>query len=136
MHISVTDPLGHAWHRMVQILFQPFAVEKWFVLGFAAWLAHLGEGAFQFNFQLPGPVPGPAPAPGVDPFDQLKQWLAQNLHWLLPLLIAVFVVIVAFWVLFTWIQCRGQFIFLEGICRDRAEIVRPWKQYRAVAVKS
>ena len=44
MSISVTDPIGRAINRAKYITFQPFDIGKWFVLGFIAWLAALGEG--------------------------------------------------------------------------------------------
>jgi len=41
--ISVTEPLTLAYDRMKLVLFQPFDPGKWFVIGFCAWLAGLGE---------------------------------------------------------------------------------------------
>ena len=73
---SVTEPITQAYERTVQILFKPFDLTKWFVLGFAAWLSQLAEGGgsggnpFQ-NMPLPGggggglPAPVPAPPPTV-----------------------------------------------------------------------
>jgi hypothetical protein len=70
MGISVTQPVDPAIKRTGQILFKPFDIKKWFVLGFCAWLAMLGEGGGG-NFQMPnfggggggGPAPAPAPIP-------------------------------------------------------------------------
>ncbi len=36
--IKCFDAFKRAFHRMTQILFYPFAISKWFVLGFCAWL--------------------------------------------------------------------------------------------------
>ena len=41
--ISVTAPVGQALDRVKRMLFQPFDLGKWFVIGFCAWLAGLGE---------------------------------------------------------------------------------------------
>jgi hypothetical protein len=78
---SVTEPISLAFERTKQMLFKPFDVRKWFVLGFAAFLAQLGEGGGGGgnNFRLPGgwrmpkptppaPVPAPfPPTPGMPP---------------------------------------------------------------------
>ena len=44
MQISYVQPLSRAWERMRQILFDPFELAKWLVLGFSAWLAGLAGG--------------------------------------------------------------------------------------------
>ena len=54
MPISMFDPLDQAFRRTKWILFQPFDLAKWFILGFCAWLAYLGEGYANFNFNAPG----------------------------------------------------------------------------------
>src|SRR5687767_10268602 len=77
---SVTEPITQAYNRTVDILFKPFNITKWFVLGFAAWLAQLGEGGGggnNFNFPMPGgrgggfPVPPAPPAPPAPPMPPL-----------------------------------------------------------------
>jgi hypothetical protein len=42
--IEIFKPFGEAFELMKKILFQPFDLKKWFVIGFAAWLANLGGG--------------------------------------------------------------------------------------------
>ena len=41
MSISATDPIGLAMSRTGRMLFKPFDIKKWFVLGFAATLVAL-----------------------------------------------------------------------------------------------
>ncbi len=41
--ISVIDPINPAIERVRTILFRPFDLGKWFVIGFCAWLAQLGN---------------------------------------------------------------------------------------------
>jgi hypothetical protein len=50
--VSVISPIGPSIRRIKEILFQPFELKKWFVIGFCAWLAKLGEGG-RFNFNNP-----------------------------------------------------------------------------------
>ena len=47
--IEIFKPFGEAFELMKRILFQPFDLKKWFVIGFAAWLANLGGGG-GFNY--------------------------------------------------------------------------------------
>ena len=42
--VSVIDPVTPAIDRVKLILFRPFDLGKWFVIGFCAWLAYLGTG--------------------------------------------------------------------------------------------
>ena len=43
--IEYMRPLSQAWGRMIQALFRPFDLHKWFVLGFTAFLAQLTDGS-------------------------------------------------------------------------------------------
>jgi hypothetical protein len=48
--IEIFKPFAEAFELMKRILFQPFDVKKWFVIGLAAWLANLSGGG-GFNYQ-------------------------------------------------------------------------------------
>ena len=48
--IQIFRPFGEAFELMKKILFHPFDLKKWFVVGFAAWLANLGGGGGSFNY--------------------------------------------------------------------------------------
>ena len=50
--IEIFKPFGEAFELTKKILFQPFDLKKWFVIGFAAWLANLG--CWWRRVQLPG----------------------------------------------------------------------------------
>ncbi len=60
MALSVTHPIGAALDRTKRILFKPFKIGKWFVLGFCAFLAYLGQGGGGF----PGGGGGGSPSGG------------------------------------------------------------------------
>lgn len=49
--IEIFKPFGEAYALMKKILFQPFDLTKWLVIGFAAFLTHLGAG-FNFNYRV------------------------------------------------------------------------------------
>jgi len=42
----------------------------------------------------------------------------------------VFLLIIALSALFQWLASRGDFMFLDGVARNRAEVVEPWKRFR------
>jgi hypothetical protein len=45
MTIAYFEPLSRAWQRMKQALFNPFNLNKWFIIGFNAFLAGLLKAA-------------------------------------------------------------------------------------------
>jgi hypothetical protein len=50
--IEIFKPFGEAFELMKGMLFQPFDLKKWLVIGFAAWLASLGAGGGgSYNYQ-------------------------------------------------------------------------------------
>jgi len=113
-----------------KILFQPFDIGKWFVIGFAAFLANL-SGGLNFNFNLrgfkdanwnvssfSGSIYQPSTSDGA--------WAL----WVIPLIVAVAVLILAFAVLLLWLGARGRFIFTDCIVKNRGAIVEPWREYR------
>jgi hypothetical protein len=123
--IEIFKPFGEAFELMKKVLFQPFDLKKWLVIGFAAWLANLGaggggignfnypdnrrEGAQKFNETI-GQIPPPVLITGI--------------------CVLIFVVLLLI-VLFAWLRARGRFIFVDCVVRNRAAIVGPWKEFRA-----
>lgn len=124
--ISVIDPLTPAFERVKTILFRPFDLTKWFVIGFCAWLAYLGEGGG-------GGGGGPNFQGGGDPreaFEKTKDFFFDNLHWIVPVAVIAIMVIVVVALLVTWLSSRGRFMFLHCVARNRAEIKTPWTKFR------
>jgi len=126
--ISVIDPISPAFQRVNTILFKPFDIGKWFVIGFCAWLAYLGSGGGpSFNFGRGFGQQGSQPDQALD---HAKNFIADNLAWLIPTVIAVAVLIIAISVLITWLSSRGRFMFLHCVALNKAEIKVPWRKYR------
>jgi hypothetical protein len=125
--ISITAPIQPAFAHAKRILFEPFGLRKWFVLGFAAFLAQLGGGGSTFNL-------------GGNPFDQshsaspdfgpVTAWISEHLALVIVLALLLFLVGLAVAVVFQWLSSRGQFLFLEGVALDRADIAEPWTRLR------
>ncbi|HEY3246125.1 MAG TPA: hypothetical protein VGM03_22505 [Phycisphaerae bacterium] len=143
MILSVTAPISAAIEHTRRILFRPFQVGKWFVLGFCAWLAQLGEGGgCNFSGRIPTRrtfAPTTAPAGGAIPttpstfatdVQDAINWLQSNLYWLIPVVIAGLLLILALGALLLWLQSRGRFMLMAGIARNDARVAAPWHEFR------
>ena len=125
--ISVIDPISPAIERVKTILFRPFDIGKWFVIGFCAWLAYLGEGGVP-NFNFPGGRQRHgAPA---EVFNNAKEAIIENLFWILPLAITIIVIIIVIGLVITWLSSRGRFMFLHCVALNKAEVVVPWHRFK------
>ena len=134
MALSVTDPVSQAFDRTGRMLFKPFDLTKWFILGFSAWLAQLGEGGGGGNFNFPGGGGGGRGGGGGGPsaqeiFDKVWAFFLDNAWWIVP----AFLVLVAIGIAMMWVRARGKFMFLDGVARDYADVVEPWKRLAAPA---
>ena len=128
-NISVIDPLGPAFERVKVILFKPFDLGKWFVIGFCAWLAGLGEGwgggGRGYRWKQHGDAHQLA--------EQAKYFVLENLFWIIPATIFVILLIIGLWLLVTWLNSRGRFMFLHCVAHNKTEVVVPWKKFRECA---
>jgi hypothetical protein len=135
--ISVIDPITPSIDRVKVMLFKPFDLRKWFVIGFCAWLAYLGSGG--------GPGgPGGGGGPPYDfphkPQEQkaeieegintAKEYVSVNLYWIVPTVVIVVVVIIGFALLIAWLNSRGRFMFLHCIATNKAEVKVPWRKFK------
>src|SRR5206468_9532253 len=89
-NVTVTFPIGPAIDQVKRLLFQPFDLGKWFVIGFCAWLAHLGEqGSFaNFNFGSHRGQGGSV----HHQFEHAREYVMSNLSWIIPLAAAAVIV--------------------------------------------
>ncbi len=127
MDVSLIRPLEAAWARTRRVLLDsPFDLERWLVVGFAAWIARLGENGIgtSFSGRLPGPKWGSADTALRDGLT----WLVAHPLWLA---IGAFGVVVgiAIGIALLWVSSRGKFVFLDVVLHDRAAIVEPWKRF-------
>jgi hypothetical protein len=129
MAISVTEPIGWALTRTGRMLFKPFEWRKWFVLGFCAWLANLGEGGGP-NVNLRGGVPGGRSGGGPGPFEPVLDWGREHVGLVILLAVLALVVLLAIGLVLMWLSSRGKFMFLDGVVRNRGAVVEPWHRFR------
>ena len=128
-NIEIFKPFEDAFELMKKILFQPFDIRKWFVIGFAAFLASF-SGGFQFHGN-----PFSAWSSRND-----RQEIASSLHdigpinqmdwWVIGLIVLCAVIVVALVIVLMWLGARGRFIFTDCIVHNRGAIVAPWKEFR------
>jgi len=129
LRISVIDPIGPAIEKVKTILFKPFDLRKWFVIGFCAWLAFLGSGGGgggggpNFNFQGRKHEAHQA-------FDEAKGFILDNLHWIIPVAVLAVAVGIILWLVLTWLSSRGRFMFLHCVAENKAEVKVPWTKFR------
>src|SRR5438876_7766151 len=119
--IEIFRPFGEAFELMKKILFQPFDLKKWLVIGFAAWLANLGGGGGGFNYRYNR----------REEMQKVNEALSQIPHSILVTGICVLICFVlVLIVLFAWLRARGCFMFIDCIAKNRGAIAEPWRDFR------
>lgn len=150
--IKCFDAFKRAFRRMTRILFHPFAVSKWFVLGFCAWLTIIfysqsGSGGvgggFYFKFSNSSNLPYVVSRIGSflkdvflgDVFfigkicNYFK--IEQSVFWLFVFGSAVsLLIMLVINLIFVWVSSRFKFIFIDNIAKNSAEIREPWKLFK------
>jgi hypothetical protein len=120
-NIEIFAPFGKAFELMKKILFQPFDLKKWFIIGFAAWLANLGHGGGSFNYQFDR----------HDEMQKINETISQIPQSILVLGVSLLILfILTAIVVFAWLRARGSFMFIDCIVKNRAAIAEPWREFR------
>jgi len=117
--VSVTDCISDGFEGVKRVLFRPFDLGKWFVLGFSVFLAGLGKGWPSFNSS------GNIGSPG-----QAAAWVEENMVLVLLITSLVLVFILGLFALFKWLSSRGEFMFLDCVVHNQAAVVEPWRRFR------
>jgi hypothetical protein len=127
--IEIFKPFGEAFELMKKILFQPFDLTKWLVIGFAAFLASL-SGGFHSSFNPFSSWSGREDRKAIaESFrDVGSAW--QMDWWVIVLIIIGALIFLALILVLMWLGARGRFIFTDCIVRNRGAIVAPWKEFR------
>jgi hypothetical protein len=128
--ISVIEPVSEAIEKTKILLFKPFDMGKWFVIGFCAWLANLISdgirGMLQFNREQPDHHMDDVTA-------KIAGFASAHIAIVSAVIIIGAVLLVAVIVLLLWLSSRGQFMFLDCVARNKAEIARPWAAFKKQA---
>jgi hypothetical protein len=127
--VSVIDPIGPAIERVKAMLFKPFDLGKWFIIGFCAWLAYLGGGGG-------GGGGGHWNAPHeqrtkiAEGVNAAKEYFLDNLFWIIPVVVIGAVIIIGIGLLIVWLNSRGKFMFLHCVATNKSEVKVPWHKFR------
>ncbi len=135
MQTSYSQPLDHAWRRMKTLLFHPFDLGRWFVLGFTAWLAQLASG---YSGGGSGDTSGKFRF-----FEDWDEVFIQDAYggvwetvrdffdypWAFMLAGMILMVILAVWLVVLWLSSRGHFMFLDNLVHSRTEVKAPWTAF-------
>ncbi len=124
--VSVIDPINPAVERVKLVLFTPFDLGRWFVIGFCAWLAQLvphGNGNGRWDFGENGSSLG-------EDLQKAKDYVVANFNWLVPLGITVAVLGIGLALFLTWLSSRGRFMILDCVARNVAHVRDPWHRFR------
>ena len=127
MQISFVEPLSRAWERMRRMLFAPFELARWLVLGFSAWLAGLASG--DLGAKLAGNASDRVDNREILPpgLDRLMGLITDHPVWTVLAVLGVLVA-VAILVALLWVSSRGKLVFLDNVVHERAAIVEPWRR--------
>lgn len=126
--ITVLDPVGRAWDRMVELFFRPFRAGTWIAVAFATWVAALGEGGGG-TLDVVSNLP-------TTPNQLARQYLgwlqADAMLTVLATAVTIFVVVGIF-AFVTWIRSRFDLIQVDMLARRRGAIAEPWRLHRDAA---
>jgi len=131
MEIRYLAPLSSSWDRCKTILFRPFDLWKWLVLGFSAWLAGVfrgGGGGAQFRKGAGGPENLGKAVQGAGEAIQESVHQVMSLPWTSFLILFGVLAALLIVVALLWVSSRGKLIFLDNVVTNRAQIVEPWKR--------
>ncbi len=129
MKISVIDPISQSIDWVKHVLFENFDLGKWFTIGFCAFLALLGEGGgggggFNNLSNL---------SKHKNSLPQIKSFIIEYIF-VISISIGIFIlIIIALAILIQWLSCRGKFMFLDNVVRNRAEVKEVWRKFKHLA---
>lgn len=126
--ISVINPVSEAIEKTKILLFKPFDLEKWFIIGFCAWLANMMRegvrGSLNFRFQNPQ---------ASKEWPKIIEFIRENILLISIVGSAAILIILTIVVVLLWLNSRGQFMFLDCLAKNKAQVVEPWKTFKRQA---
>ena len=130
--VRVIDPISPAIERVRVMLFKPFDLGKWFTIGFCAWLAYLGTGGGGGggpHWNVPN-KPHEQQAKIAEGINTAKEFILDNLHWIIPVTVIVVIVMIGIGLLIIWLNSRGKFMFLHCVAENKSEVKAPWHKFK------
>lgn len=121
--ISVIDPISPAIEHVRLMLFKPFDLSKWFIIGFCAWLAQLGDGAGGWGGN------GGHRDGFEHGFDAIRDSVLAHLAIIILAAAIIIPIVIIIVVVFCWLNSRGKFMFVHCIAGNKAEVAIPWNKF-------
>ncbi len=116
---------SRSWSGMKRVLFQPFSIGKWFVLGFSAWLAHLlesGSGNVQSSYgseTTDDTVDQTAQSSqATEEWERGKEWVQAHWEWVIGGTVLAVILLLAIVVTLVWVRSRGKLMFLDNVIEE------------------
>jgi len=128
--VSAIKPMESAWRDMVSVLFSPFDLTRWLILGIPLFLINCGSGGGNFNGNFGNPGGGGS---GPSPFTDVVDWVDNNLHWVAAIILAVLLVLVVIGVLVAFLQSRGTFMLVDMLSTGVFSAGTAWGRTGALA---
>ncbi|MGD0573067.1 MAG: hypothetical protein ABSB11_08620 [Sedimentisphaerales bacterium] len=123
--VSVIDPISPAIEHVRLMLFKPFDLSKWLVIGFCAWLAQLGQGGGGGGggngwkeYGHGGPI-----------METIKSNVIAHLAVIILVAAIIMPIIIIIAVVLCWLRSRGQFMFVHCVAGNKAEVAVPWNKF-------
>ena len=120
-----------AFGSMKRILFQPFDIAKWFVLGFSAWLAHLMESGGSFSSgKYQESWDSGSSQEDQQAIETFTEWIGENTGLVIAIASGVLIVLLATYVVLAWVRSRGKFMLLDNVVHNRCQVKQPWSEFK------
>ena len=121
--VSVIDPISPAIEHVRLMLFKPFDLSKWLIIGFCAWLAQLGRGAGGGGngwkeYGHGGPI-----------METIKSSVIAHIAVIMLVAAIVIPIVIIIAVVLCWLRSRGQFVFVHCVAGNKAEVAVPWNKF-------
>jgi hypothetical protein len=124
--ISVIDPISPAIEHVRLMLFKPFNLSKWLIVGFCAWLAQLGQGGGSGG----GNGGNGWRANGHEPiFHAIRDGVLAHLAVIIFVAAIIVPIVIIIMVVLCWLRSRGQFMFVHCVAGNKAEVAVPWNKF-------
>ena len=133
-------PLESAFATTRRILFSPFLLSRWLLLGLMAWLSqltHFGITGLQTQASRTESKLGPIrwdvssrfASDLVEWFEQVLSTVRDHWIWMVPLLAFLGVLALTVWVALIWLNSRGDLVFVAGVTRNETGLSSPWHEF-------
>ena len=123
---SPIDAAREAFEHTRRHLF-PAQANRWFALGFVAFLDQCGRSGIGGG-PSPGGWNGGRGGNGPD-WSEITAWIASHVGLIVIVAAMALTLVVALTALVLWVNTRGVFMYADNVATGRADIGRPWREH-------